>query len=79
MKTTFEKAEQAARGIARKLGNPDWFLGVGIDTDPKEGFVLSVRVAPGFTERVSELAGRFRGVAVRITERGMARPRAGSS
>jgi hypothetical protein len=75
VKTTFEKAEQAARGISRKLGNPDWFLGVGIDADPKEGFVLSVRVAPGFSDRVSEFAGRFNGVVVRVLERGMARPR----
>lgn len=73
MKTTFQKAERTALRISQKLGSPDWFLGVGVEVDAREGFVLSLRVAPGFGSRVQALTPRFNGVKVRVDERQMAR------
>lgn len=73
---SFQKAERAAKQISRKLGSPAWFLGVGVDVDPREGFALSVRVAPGFAESAEAFTPRFEGVLVRVVERQVARPQA---
>jgi len=75
MKTSFQKAERAAQRIASKLGNPSWFLGVGVDVDAREGFALSIRVASGSAEHAEGFTPRFDGVRVRIVERQMAKPR----
>jgi hypothetical protein len=68
VKIDFEKAKRAATQLARKLGSPDWLLGVGIDTDAREGFVLSIRVTPG-AANLAKLAPRFAGVRVHVIER----------
>ena len=75
MKTSFQKAERVAQRVSRKLGSPDSCFGRRIEVDPREGFALSVRVAPGYGSRVQGLAPRFDGVRIRVLERQMARPR----
>lgn len=72
MKTTFDKAERVAARLSRRLGTPDWFLGVGIESDLREGFVTSVRVQHGHSQDAA-LPDRIDGVKVRVVERGIAR------
>ena len=72
MKTTFNKAERAAARLSRKLGTPDWFLGVGIEPDLREGFMVSVRVQHGHSQDVA-LPNRIDGVKVTVVERDIAR------
>ncbi len=69
---TFDKAERVATRLSRKLGTPDWFLGVGIEPDLREGFTISVRVQRGHSQDAA-LPDRIDGVKVRVIERGTAR------
>ncbi len=72
MKIAFDKAERVAARLSRKLGTPDWFLGVGIEPYLREGFMISVRVQHGHSQDVA-LPDRINGVKVKVVERSIAR------
>ena len=71
MPVTYEQADHVAEQLSRKLRGREGMRGVGIEPDEEEGFVVSVRIAPGAT--APRLATRVNGVAVRLRRRKMAR------
>jgi len=73
----FKQAESVAKKVRATFDKklPDWFLGIGIDTDQDEGFAISVRVLNGHADKI-KLEERIDGVKIHIEEREIARPQA---
>jgi len=68
---SFDQADKVAEKISRQLGEFSQHLGVGVEPDDQEGFVVSVRIEHGEPEPV--LPARVDGIAVRIVHRDKAR------
>lgn len=61
MNLTYEKAERAAERLSKRLGNPSWLLGVGIEPHINGGYELSVRLREGYESVFRKIVPTFKG------------------
>lgn len=72
--TEYVDAYTLALEIDWKYENRIWYNGVSVERILGEGYVVFIKVAPGFAYNCKELTGRINGVQVRVIERSIAPP-----
>jgi len=70
-KKLFVEADTAAGLLSKKLGNPEWLLGVGVGAGLSSGFYISVRVTLDAPENL--VPASFNDFPVEIRRQNMAK------